>query len=175
MGAILSDTKNLQSEGTTYADREALKDLSSLAQIQSVDDFYEAMYEASLSYEGMTDEEIYFSDYKEYECAGVKYSIGSINAYDEGSAAELALRMKEVFPSVQETNGMDMVFAQINVLHDDVSFTLLVPSDEATDKVLEEAFGDTATKEESWYKIEPYASRKKVVVPAIEKTIINKL
>ena len=36
MGAILSDTKNLQSENTTYADREALKELSDLAGIKDV-------------------------------------------------------------------------------------------------------------------------------------------
>ena len=83
MGAILSDTNNLQSESTTYADREAIKELSDLAEIKDVDAFYQDMYKAALSYEGMTDEEIFFSDYKEYESGGTKYSIGNINAYDE--------------------------------------------------------------------------------------------
>lgn len=167
MGSILSDTKNLQSENTTFADREALKELSNLAGIKDVDAFYQDMYEASLSYEGMTDEEIFFSDYKEYECGGTKYSIGNINAYDEEGAKDLAERMLDVFPSALASTGMDMAFAQINVLHDDVSFTCLVASDDVADEVLEAAFYDTAVHEDIWYKIEPYASRKKVVVPAI--------
>ena len=94
MGAILSDTKNLQSGSTTYADRVALKELSHLAGVKDVDAFYRDMYEASLSYKGMTDEE---------------------------SARDLADRMQEVFPSVLASTSMDMAFAQINVFHDDVS------------------------------------------------------
>ncbi len=171
MGSILSDTKNLQSENTTYADREALKALSDLAGIKDVDAFYQDMYEASLSYEGMTDKEIFFSDYKEYESGGIKYSIGNINAYDEESAKDLAERMLDVFPSALASTGMDMAFAQINVLHDDVSFTCLIPSNDIADEVLEDAFHDTAVHEGIWYKLEPYASRKKVVVPAIANVI----
>lgn len=171
MGSILSDTRNLQSENTTYADREAMKALSELAGIKDVDAFYQDMYEASLSYEGMTEEEIFFSDYKEYEYGGIKFSIGNINAYDEESAKELAERMRIVFPSVLKSTGMDMAFAQINVDHDDVSFTCLIPSDDAAEEVLADAFHDAAVHEDIWYKLEPYASRKKVVVPAIKKVL----
>ena len=32
--------------------------------------FYQEMYKALLSYVGMSDEEIFFSDYKEYESGG---------------------------------------------------------------------------------------------------------
>lgn len=171
MGAIISDTKNLQSENTTYADREALKELSDLAGIKDVDAFYRDMYEASLSYEGMTDEEIFFSDYKEYESGGTKYSIGNINAYDEKSVQDLAERMQDVFPSVLVSTGMDMAFAQINVFRDDASFSCLIPSDDAAAEVLEAAFHNIAVHEEIWYKIEPCASRKKVVVPAITNVL----
>lgn len=45
MGAILSDTKNLQSGSTTYTDRVALKELSHLAGVKDVDAFYRDMYE----------------------------------------------------------------------------------------------------------------------------------
>ena len=171
MGSILSDTKNLQSENTTYADREAVKALSNLAGINDVDAFYSEMYKAALSYEGMTNEEIFFSDYKEYETDGTKYSIGNINAYDEESAKDMAERMMEVFPSALESTGMDMAFAQINVIHDDLSFTCLIPSDDAADEVLKDAFDNTAVHEGIWYKIEPYASRKKIVVPAINNVL----
>ncbi len=79
MGSILSDTKNLKSS-VTAADSEALKALSALAGIRDTDAFYAEMYKASLSYEGMSDEEILFSDYKEYETDGTKYAIGCISA-----------------------------------------------------------------------------------------------
>lgn len=67
IGSILSDTKNMQSDTATNADREALKALNEIAKIPDLDAFYQEMYKVLLSYEGMSDEEIFFSDYKEYE------------------------------------------------------------------------------------------------------------
>jgi manganese-dependent inorganic pyrophosphatase len=67
VGSILSDTHNLQADTTTFADREAIKVLSVLAGINDKDALYQEMYQASISYDGMTDEEIFLSDMKEYE------------------------------------------------------------------------------------------------------------
>ena len=166
-GSILSDTHNLQSDATTFADREALKALSLLAGISDTDALYQGMYQATMSYEGMTDEEIFFSDYKEYERGGKKFGIGCVNAYDEAGAGNLAERMANVFSSVDAPNGMDMSFAQITIFHDDISITYLVPSNEAAAEVLEAAFGDDAVYDGVSYRIEPGISRKKVLVPAI--------
>ena len=167
VGSILSDTRNLQSNATTFADREALKALSLLAGISDTDALYQGMYQATMSYEGMTDEEIFFSDYKEYERGGKKFGIGCVNAYDEAGAGNLAERMANVFSSVDAPNGMDMSFAQIAIFHDDISITYLVPSNEAAAEVLEAAFGDDAVYDGVSYRIEPGISRKKVLVPAI--------
>ncbi|MGN0107588.1 MAG: hypothetical protein ACI4A5_07830 [Hominilimicola sp.] len=77
----------------------------------------------------------------------------------------------KVFPSALESTGMDMAFAQINVIHDDLSFTCIIPSDDAADEVPKNAFDNTAVYEDIWYKIEPYASRKKIVVPTINSVL----
>lgn len=167
MGAILSDTLNLQSDTTTAADKEAIKVLSSIAEVSDTDAFYQEMFKASLSYEGMSDEEIFFSDYKEYEAGGKKYSIGCVNAYDEDGAKELAERMKNTIPSSLSSTGMDMAFAQVSIFHDDISITYLVPSDEAAGEVIESAFGETAVYDGVSFRIEPGISRKKILVPAI--------
>ena len=167
MGAILSDTKNLQSEATTFADREALRELSGIAGISDTDAFYNEMYKALLSYEGMTDEEIYFSDYKEYEVDGRKYGIACMKVYDEESAKDLAERMKAVFPSALASTGMDMAFVKIGISRDDFSVAYLVPSDAAAAEVLEAAFGETAVFDGTSYVLSPSISRKTVMVPAI--------
>ena len=166
VGSILSDTKNLRSN-TSFTDREALKELSLLAGIKNTDAFYREMYKASLSYEGKTDEEIFFSDYKEYESSGKKYSIGCINAYDEDSARNLAQRMTKVLPAALTSTGMDMSFAQINIFHDDISITYLVPSNEAANEVLKAAFAGNSSYDGLSYKLEPAISRKQELVPAI--------
>jgi manganese-dependent inorganic pyrophosphatase len=167
MGALLSDTSNLQSDTTTAADREALEALSKMAGISDTDAFYQEMFKASLSYEGMSDEEIFFSDYKEYEAGGKKFSIACINAYDEDTAKELAERMKPIVPATLPSTGMDMAFAQISIFHDDISITYLVPSDQTAGEVLEAAFGDSAVFDGTSYRLEPGVSRRQVLVPAI--------
>ena len=160
IGSILSDTANLQSNNTTSADREAVKALNDIAGISDIDAFYQEMYKASLSYDGMTDGEIFLSDYKEYESGGTNYSIGCINVYDEEDAKEMAERMKKTFPWILRTTGMDMSFAQITIIHDDISVTFLVPSDDEAKEVIEEAFGDSAVFGGTSFRIEPGISRK---------------
>ena len=127
--------------------------------------FYQEMYKASISYDGMTDEEIFFSDYKEYETGKTKYGIGCVNAYDENSARDMIERMAKVL-SAKDTS-MDMLLAQISIFHDDISITYLVPSNKAASEVLETAFGKNAAYDGHSYRFEPGMSRKRVLVPAI--------
>ena len=166
-GSILSDTQNLRLPSTTYADREALKDLCGIGGITDVDAFYQEMFKASISYEGMSDEEIFFSDYKEYEASNTSYSIPCINAYDEETAKDLAARMKKVFPEALKSKGMDMGFALISIFHDDISISYVVPSDEAAKEVLDTAYGDVGVYDGVSYRIEPGFSRKGGLVPAV--------
>ena len=167
VGSILSDTKNLQSATTTYADREALKELSLRAEINDTDAMYQEMFLASISYDGMTDEEIFFDDYKEYESGGKQFGIGCVNAYDEDGAKDMIERMSKVLPSAQASTGIDMLYVQISIFHDDISITYLVPSNEAAAEVLETAFGDDSVYDGISYRLEPGISRKQVLVPAI--------
>lgn len=173
IGSILSDTANLQSNNTTSADREAVKALNAIAGISDTDAFYQEMYKASLSYDGMTDGEILLSDYKEYESGGTNYSIGCINVYDEEDAREMAERMKKTLPWTLRTTGMDMSFAQIGIFHDGISVTFLVPSDDEAKEVIEEAFGDRAVYDGTSFRIEPGISRKKDLVPAITDVLMG--
>lgn len=175
MGAILSDTKNLQSDATTFADREALRELSGIAGISDTDAFYNEMYKALLSYEGMTDEEIYFSDYKEYEVDGRKFGIACMKVYDEEGAKDLAERMKALFPSVLASTGMDMAFVKVGISHDDLSIAYLLPSDDAAAEVLEAAFGESAVFDGTSYVLTPNISRKTVMVPAITDVLKARL
>lgn len=115
----------------------------------------------------MTDEEIFFNDYKEYESGGTKFGIGCVNAYDEEGARDLAERMANVLSSVKAQSDMDMLFSQINIFHDDISVTYLIPSEEAAAEVLETAFGTGTVYDGVSYRLEPYISRKQVLVPAI--------
>ena len=170
VGAILSDTKNLKSQ-TTLADREALKELSAIAGISDTNALYAEMYKASISYDGMTDEEIFLSDYKDYEVAGQKYGIACVNAYDEKTAKNLSERMKKVMADNVEQADRKLLFAQVSIYHDDISVVYLVPVDQEAEKVVELAFEDHPAFDGTAYRFEPGFSRKQVLVPAINKAL----
>lgn len=172
MGSILSDTNGLRTS-VTAADREALKELSTLAGVSDTNAFYQEMYKASISYEGMTDEQIFFSDYKEYETSGKNYAIGCVNAYDEAAAKDLAERMKAVIPGTLSSTGMDMAYAQISIFHDDLSITYIVPSDETAASVIAEGFEDRAVFDGTSYILNPGISRKVVLVPTITDVLAS--
>ncbi|MBQ7679862.1 MAG: DHH family phosphoesterase [Butyrivibrio sp.] len=167
IGSIFSDTQQLKGGSTTFADREAVTALNKIAGITDLDSFYQNMFKASISYEGMTDKEIFLSDYKEYENGGKKYGIGVISAYDDAAARDYAERMKTTVPDCLAETGMDMLFAQINVYHDDLSISYIVPSDEAAAEVIQTAFPDTGAYDGSDFRFEPGMSRKAHLVPAI--------
>ena len=156
---------------TTFADREALKALSGIAGVTDTETFYTEMFKAFLSHDGMTDEEIFFNDYKEYEAGGKKFSIGCIDVYDEEDAKEMEDRMKPLVPKMPASTGVDMAFAQISIYHDDISINYIVPSDEAASEVIEAAFGDKAVFDGTAYVLNPGVSRKKVLVPAITNVL----
>lgn len=167
LGAVLSDTNNLQSGTTTFADREAVRALSALSGISDTDAFYQKMYRELLSYEGDTDEEIYLSDYKEYEIAGFRVSVGNVNAYDEAGAKDLAERMKKVMPQMKRLAGVDMAFAMISIKRDDLSVTWLVPAEEEEEAVLAAATWEQADFDGTFTIIKPSISRKADFIPGI--------
>ena len=171
MGAILSDTMNLKSNTTTFADKEAVRILSGTAGIKDVDAFYNEMHKEFLSHEGMTDEEIFFDDYKEYEAGGTKYSIACVNCFDETEAKDIAERIVEPAKESLAKTGMDMAFAQISVFNEDVSVNYLVPSGEGAEEALITAFGDKLSHEGSAYVLRPGISRKKDLVPALTEVL----
>lgn len=167
LGALLSDTCNFKSGTTTSADKEAVKTLRTLSGISDTDAFYREMYKASISYDGMTDKDVFYSDYKEYESNGTHFCIGCVNAYDEDAAKALCTRMKEAMPKLKDENGSDLMFAQISIFHDDISITYIVPCEDEGASIIEEAFGERAVPDGTFYRFEPGMSRKQVLVPAI--------
>ena len=81
------------------------------------------------------------------------------------------MRMKSIVPGSLKKTGMDMSFAQINIYHDGISITYIVPSDEAASEAVKAAFGDKAVFDGVSYRFEPGMSRKKDFVPALSEVL----
>ncbi len=140
LGAVLSDTDNLTGSTTTEADRRAVTVLADLAGVRDVGAYYYGLHAEKLSYEGMTGEEILFSDYKEYEASGVKFGIGLVNAIDEETAARLAGQMKEALAANIGAGGTDLLYASVGIRENGQKIDYIVPADERSRQMIEDAF-----------------------------------
>ena len=140
LGAVLSDTNGLTGSTTTDADRQAVTELAEIAGVTDTDEFARKIHMEALSYEGMSDEEILFSDYKEYEASGVTYGIGLVNAFDEEIAADLAERMKAAMKDGAGKVDVDMLYASVGIREGDLKIDYIVPLSGRSEDILKEAF-----------------------------------
>jgi len=140
LGAVLSDTAYLTVSTVSEADRKAVEDLAVRAEIGDVNAFYLALHAEALSYEGMSNEEILFSDYKEYEVAGVRFGIGSVNALNEDAAKAMAERMKEALPEGFKAKQVNLLYVIIGIREGDEKTDYIIACDGQSREVFEAAF-----------------------------------
>lgn len=115
LAGLLSDTKNLAKTSTQHEDSVAWTDLVSLLKLENeVAEINRQMIEASNNFSGMNDSAIFVSDYKGYEIGGQAIGIGSLDCNAE-EAEDFVNRMLAVMPLVLSDNGLDMLFAKIDV------------------------------------------------------------
>ena len=115
LAGIISDTRNLEKPTVQRVDTIAWEALTSQLGISSDSAAWInlQMEEAVYDYSGMTDEEIYISDYKEYNLDSYKVGIGCM-ADKENDIDNFINRMLAVSPDVMKEKGCDMLFAVID-------------------------------------------------------------
>lgn len=173
LAGVLSDTANLKSREATAADSAAAAELKAVSGISDTDALYFGMLEAKLSYKGMDDREIFYSDYKDYEHNGFRFGIGCIKVASADQIPAMADRMQKVIAAETE-NGNEADFLVYSIYDPEYSTGYLGYSgkDQAfTEEVMESAFGETGEKQDSRYVFKPSLSRKTEVVPSIDKSL----
>ena len=164
---IFSDTATLTSSTVTDADRKAVEALAKQAGIDDTDALARKLHEELLSYEGFTDIEILFSDYKEYEAFGTKFGIGCVNAIDEETASELAARMKAVLPEGFSSKEVGLMYAEIGIRENGEKIDYVVPVDELSKQIFEQAFPDYDEYDGTAFIFRKGCGRKTVFVPGL--------
>lgn len=167
LGAVLSDTYGLTGSTTTDADRQAVADLAEIAGVTDTDELAKKIHIEKLSYEGMSDEEILFSDYKEYEASGVKYGIGLMSAIDEETALDLAERMKAAMTENAEKVDVDLLYASVGVYEGDVRTDYIIPLDGQSEETFKAAFPDYDDYNGTAYIFRTGLGRKTKFVPGM--------
>ena len=169
LGAVLSDTYNLTSSTVTGADRAAVEELAPLAGVTDVDALYRTLHEMMLSYEGMSGEEILFSDYKEYEAGGIRYGIGIVNAIDEESAVKLAEQMKEALAEGFPKKDVQLMYASVGIRENGEKIDRIVPANEESAEVFRRAFPNYDEFDGTSFIFRTGLGRKTLFVPGMNE------
>jgi len=167
LGAVLSDTNNLTGTTVTGADRAAVEELAHLAGVTDVDALYKKLHEMMLSYEGMNSEEIFFSDYKEYEAGGIRYGIGVLNAIDDETAMELAAQMKEALPECFSKKNVGLMYASVGIRENGEKIDRIVPANEQSEEVFKKAFPNYDEFDGTSFLFRTGLGRKTLFVPGM--------
>lgn len=116
LAGLVSDTRNLSKTTTQHEDSLAWTALVMQLKLENeIDEINRQMVEAASNYDGMSDSEIFMSDYKDYDIEGKAIGIGVVDC--KASEAEgFISRMLAVMPQVMSDNKRDMLFAMISNL-----------------------------------------------------------
>ena len=136
------------------------------AGVSDTDALYKELHKEKLSYEGMTEQEVLFSDYKEYEASGVKFGIGTLNAIDDETAVELAKRMKIALEEYGNTRDVDLIYASVGMRENGVKHDYVVPGNELSETILKNAFPNYKYDGTS-YLYDTGLGRKTIFVPGL--------
>lgn len=115
LAGLISDTDNLNKTATQHEDSVAWTELVTKLNLENeVAEISRLMAEAANNFEGMNDSAVFVSDYKGYEMGGKAIGIGSLDCMGE-EAEDFVNRMLAVLPAVLSENGLDMLFAKIDI------------------------------------------------------------
>ena len=191
LAGILSDTRNLTKVATSALDSSAWESLVEQLKLSpdSVAKLSREMDDASHDYYGMTDKEIFLSDYKDYEIEGVNIGIASNDWYVDSTKNDFFKRLIAVMPEIAQEKNRDILFAKVDG-HDpnpdpataadmpfieSGSYTIVYATsgNEATAKeIAESAFGELYS--EGVYFSAEKISRKSLMVPKITEYLEGK-
>lgn len=162
---ILSDTKNATSN-VTEMDRIAYEDLLALSGVEDVDALWRGMQDAAANYDGMSDIDIYLTDYKEYTVVGFSFGVSDMKASGEAAMADMCDRMLAAMAENYESIGLDMLFAKVSNIsgNADENQTYMVGYPETAAALLEACFGN---RNGDYFVFKDYQSRKKAIIPAL--------
>lgn len=166
LAAILSDTVVFKSPTSTERDKEVAE---KLAKIVGVDPqkFGVEVKKAKASLEGKSAKDIIRSDFKDYTFGGKKVGVGQVEIVDIEEARSRKQEILDEMRRMTAEEGYDMVFMMLTDIIQEGTELLVVGDEDGA--VTRKAF-NAELKDNSVY-IEGMMSRKKQVIPPLEKTM----
>lgn len=166
LSGILSDTLNLKSPTTTNQDRLAVNSLNEICKLD-IEDFFNDMFKAGTSLEGITEEEIFYKDFKEFGNEGSKIGVSQVYTLDIEDVKKRQDKIMDVLKKAHEMNQYDVTLLLVTDVSKNGSYIYYQTS---IPGVMPLIF-DRPLKEGAF--IEELVSRKKQVIPKVFDAIDN--
>lgn len=167
LGAILSDTMNFNSPTSTLEDVEIGNYLADLAQVD-IQEYAEAIFEASAMLAGKSLEEVVLTDFKEFTIEGFSVAISQINIVDSDTIFEIKDDLIYYLDNLCASRAYDLGLVMITDIKDKGSY-IIVGGPQS--QIFEYAFEGKKQMINDLLFIEGVLSRKKQIVPNIAAAI----
>ena len=160
LSGILSDTLILRSPTATSKDRDAVLDLSTIAEV-SYEEYGMNLLKSGTSLEGMDPEDVLYNDYKLFTVSEKNFAIGQFFTMNFDEIEKEIDTYVEVLDRVAEANNYVLVALYVTDIIKNGSYVIF---NKKGSNIMNLAYQDTISE---GYFVEGCVSRKKHVVPAI--------
>lgn len=168
LSAIVSDTLKFTSPTTTEEDKEVAQALSEMCKT-NIDELADNMFAAKSDLAGMSARDILNVDSKVFEFSGKKVRISVLETTNPDNAKGLKDDIEKALQEIKNEEQLDYVFFfVINIV---TSTASLLITGEEEGKIAQEAFDEVV--KDSFMVLPGVVSRKKQIVPAIEKAFAS--
>lgn len=163
---ILSDTWKFTSPTATGEDKKASIFLNKIAKL-NIDKLAHKMFEAKSDLSGVSIEDIVDKDYKNFNIKGKKVGVGVFETVDPKPALKKVQEINKFLAQKKAKENLEiLLFAAVDIINKQAFFIAVSNNEE---ELLVKAFN--VKKENGYLFASGIVSRKKQIIPALEKAL----
>lgn len=166
ISGIISDTLYFRSPTTTEEDKKICEELKEISGIEGLEKYSLEMFAAKSDLGDIEVERLVKMDYKEFELKGEKYGIGVIETTNPDYVFGRKDEVIEALNKIKEKDGLKGILVSVIDILNEHNKTIVCDSHEA--EILKAVF-DGKEIEHNVYSLGPVLSRKKQILPKLEK------
>ena len=172
LAGILSDTENLTKRSVTQEDRDACTALQKTAGVDDCAALYGEMLRAKLDFGGLTDEEVFYRDYKEYERDGFRYGIACVDVMRSAEIDAAFERLRRMMRRVYDGNLLDLLMLKVSGADGSCSAVTYIGKEaEQCRALMQTAFEGMCRFSGETMLFSPSISRKRGMAPRIDEAL----
>ncbi len=164
MSGIISDTLLFASPTTTEIDKTVVEELAKISELD-YKQFGMEMFKAGSTLKNKTEEQIFYTDFKNFDIDGMKIGISQISTVSSNDITNNSDKYIELINNLSKNNGYHIVALFVTDILTNGSY--IYYNDSAYD-ILDECFGKDLTQGKY---LQGIVSRKKQVIPVIMERI----